>query len=111
MLFNNETERSASRFSLGLGDGPDAGAGIDRLEPGPRVGIFALFVASLVAIDAVFAALGADVTNARLIDGGDLLEYAPPSVAEAAAVAVHATASSAACLPVKRPLDAVPEKA
>jgi hypothetical protein len=37
------------------------------------VGIFALFVASLVARDAVFAALGADVTNARLIGGMRLI--------------------------------------
>ena len=37
------------------------------------VGIVALFVASLVARDAVFAALGVDVTNARLIDGGRLI--------------------------------------
>lgn len=36
-------------------------------------GIFALFVASLIARDAVFAALGADVTNARLIYGGRLI--------------------------------------
>jgi putative transcriptional regulator len=42
---------------------------------------------------------------------GDLLEYAPPSVAEGAAVADHATASSAARLPRKRPVDAVPEEA
>ncbi len=37
------------------------------------VAIFALLVASLVARDAVFAALGADVTNARLIAGGRLI--------------------------------------
>ena len=37
------------------------------------VGIFVLFVASLVARDAVFAALGADVTNARLIYAGRLI--------------------------------------
>jgi hypothetical protein len=37
------------------------------------VGIFALFVASLVARDSVFAALGAHVTNARLIDGMRLI--------------------------------------
>jgi hypothetical protein len=37
------------------------------------LGILALFVASLIARDAVFAALGADVTNARLIDGGRLI--------------------------------------
>jgi putative transcriptional regulator len=42
---------------------------------------------------------------------GDLLEYAPSSVAEEAAVADHAPASSAAGLPHKRPLDAVPEEA
>jgi len=36
-------------------------------------GIVALFVASLVARDAVFAALGAGVTNARLIDGMRLI--------------------------------------
>ena len=41
---------------------------------------------------------------------GDLLEYAPAPVAEDAAVADHATASSAARRP-KRPLDAVPEEA
>jgi putative transcriptional regulator len=41
---------------------------------------------------------------------GDLLEYAPLSVAEKAAVADHATASSAR-LPLKRPLDAAPEEA
>ena len=35
--------------------------------------IFALLVASLVARDAVFAALGADVTNVRLIAGGRLI--------------------------------------
>jgi hypothetical protein len=37
------------------------------------VGILALFLASLVAKDLVFAALGADITNARLIDGGRLI--------------------------------------
>jgi len=37
------------------------------------LGIAALFVASLVARDAVFAALGADVTNAGLIDGMRLI--------------------------------------
>jgi hypothetical protein len=37
------------------------------------VGIFALFVASLVASDAVFTALGVSVTNARLIDGMRLI--------------------------------------
>jgi hypothetical protein len=37
------------------------------------VGILALFVASLVARDAVFAALGADVTNATLIGAGRLI--------------------------------------
>jgi hypothetical protein len=36
-------------------------------------GILALFVASLVARDAVFAALGMDITNARLIEGGRLI--------------------------------------
>ena len=36
-------------------------------------GIFALFVASLAARDALFAALGADVTNARLIHGMRLI--------------------------------------
>ena len=41
---------------------------------------------------------------------GDLLEYAPSSVEEATA-ADHATASSAARLPHKRPLDAAPEEA
>jgi putative transcriptional regulator len=41
---------------------------------------------------------------------GDLLEYAP-SVAEQAAVADQATASSDASLPLKRRLDAIPEKA
>jgi Protein of unknown function (DUF2975) len=35
--------------------------------------ILALFVASLVARDPVFAALGVDVTNARLIVGGRLI--------------------------------------
>jgi hypothetical protein len=37
------------------------------------VGIFALFLASLVASDAVFAALGVHVTNARLILGMRLI--------------------------------------
>jgi hypothetical protein len=37
------------------------------------MGIFALFVAGLVARDAVFAALGVDVTNAWLIQGGRLI--------------------------------------
>jgi hypothetical protein len=37
------------------------------------VAICALFAAGLVARDAVFAALGADVTNARLIDGMRLI--------------------------------------
>jgi hypothetical protein len=37
------------------------------------LGIFALFVAGLVARDAVFGALGVDVTNARLIQGGRLI--------------------------------------
>jgi hypothetical protein len=36
-------------------------------------GIFALFVAGLAARGAVFSALGADVTNARLIDGMRLI--------------------------------------
>ena len=42
---------------------------------------------------------------------GDLLEYASSSVAEEAAVADHATASSAARLPRKRSLNTVPEEA
>jgi putative transcriptional regulator len=42
---------------------------------------------------------------------GDLLEYAPSSVAEEAAVADQATASSAARRPLKRRVDAVPEEA
>ena len=37
------------------------------------LGIFILFVASLVARDAVFTALGVDVANARLIIGGRLI--------------------------------------
>ena len=41
---------------------------------------------------------------------GDLLEYAPSSVAEEAAVAIT-TASSAARRPLKRGVDAVPEEA
>ncbi len=41
---------------------------------------------------------------------GDLLEFAPSSVTEQAPVADHATASSAARQPLKRPLDAVPEE-
>ena len=41
---------------------------------------------------------------------GDLLEYAPSPVAQEAAVAERATASSAR-LPRKRPLDPVPEEA
>lgn len=43
------------------------------LNLGLGVGIFALFVASLVARDALFAALGADITNVRLIYGGRLI--------------------------------------
>ena len=42
---------------------------------------------------------------------GDLLEYAATSVAEAAEAAGHAPASSAARLPLKRPLNTIPEKA
>jgi putative transcriptional regulator len=42
---------------------------------------------------------------------GDLLEYAPTSVAEEAVVADHAAASSATRRPLKRRLDAVPEEA
>jgi len=42
---------------------------------------------------------------------GQLLEYAPSSVAEEAAAADHAAASSAARLPLKHPLKAVPEEA
>ena len=42
---------------------------------------------------------------------GDLLEYAPSSVAEEATATDRATASSAARLPHKRPLDAAPEEA
>jgi putative transcriptional regulator len=42
---------------------------------------------------------------------GDLLEYAPSSVPEEAAVANRASGSSAARVPRKRPLDAVPEDA
>ena len=42
---------------------------------------------------------------------GDLLEYAPPSAAEAAVVPDHANAASTARLPLKRPLDTVPEEA
>ena len=42
---------------------------------------------------------------------GDLLAYVPSSVAEEAAVADRATASSAARLPLKRPLGTVPEEA
>ena len=40
---------------------------------------------------------------------GDLLEYAPPSVAQEAGVADQAAAS--ARVPLKRPLNAVPEEA
>jgi len=42
---------------------------------------------------------------------GDLLEYAPSPVAEKAAGADRAIASSAARVPIKRRLDAVPEEA
>jgi putative transcriptional regulator len=42
---------------------------------------------------------------------GDLLEFAPSSVAKEAADTDQATASSAARLPLKRPLDTVPEEA
>ena len=42
---------------------------------------------------------------------GDLLEYAPSSVAEAAAVPDRAKTSSTVGLPLKRPLDTVPEEA
>jgi putative transcriptional regulator len=41
---------------------------------------------------------------------GDLLEYAPPSLAQEAAVADHATPSSVR-LPRKRALDSLPEEA
>ena len=41
---------------------------------------------------------------------GDLLEYAPPSVAEAAVVREHANTSSTARPPLKRPLDTVSEE-
>jgi putative transcriptional regulator len=42
---------------------------------------------------------------------GDLLEFAPSSGTGEAPVADHATASSSAGHPPKRPLDAVPEEA
>ena len=42
---------------------------------------------------------------------GDLLEYAPSSVAEGAAVADHARASSAARVPLNRPSEEVTEDA
>ena len=42
---------------------------------------------------------------------GDLLEFAPPSAADAAPVADSAAASSAPRLPLKRPLGSVPEEA
>ena len=51
------------------------------------------------------------ICDAMQCQPGELLEYAPQSVAEEAAVAAHTTASSAARLPLKRPLDAVPEEA
>jgi putative transcriptional regulator len=41
---------------------------------------------------------------------GDLLGYAPSPAAEETAVANHATASSAASVPLKQPLEAVPEE-
>ena len=50
------------------------------------------------------------ICNVMQCQPGDLLEYAPSSDAEAAAVAEHTTAPSAARLP-KRRLDAVPEEA
>ena len=42
---------------------------------------------------------------------GDLLEYAPPTAAETAVVPDHANAASTSRLPLKRPLDTVPEEA
>jgi len=42
---------------------------------------------------------------------GDLLEYAPPSAAEAAVAADRANDSSTTELPLKRPLNTVPEEA
>jgi putative transcriptional regulator len=42
---------------------------------------------------------------------GDLLEFAPSSAAEDASVADSPAASSAARLPLKRPLGSVPEEA
>ena len=51
------------------------------------------------------------ICDAMQCQPGELLEYAPQSVAEEAQVAAHSAASSAARLPLKRPLDAVPEEA
>ena len=42
---------------------------------------------------------------------GDLLEYAPPSAAQVAAVPDHRSAASTARLPLKQPLNTVPEEA
>jgi len=41
---------------------------------------------------------------------GDLIEYAPSSLAQEAPVKDHATGSSAARRPLKRPLNAAPEE-
>jgi putative transcriptional regulator len=42
---------------------------------------------------------------------GDLLEYAPPSAAQVAAVPDHRSAASTTRLPLKQPLNTVPEEA
>ena len=50
------------------------------------------------------------ICEVRECQPGDLLEYAPPSAAEAAVVPEHANTSSTARPPLKRPLDTVPEE-
>jgi len=65
--------RTPGRFPSALATTRAAVRALIVLNVALGVGILGLFVASLVARDAVFAALGVHVTTARLIDGMRLI--------------------------------------
>ena len=68
-----EENRMARAFPSALATARTVVRALIVLNLALGMGILALFVASLVARDAVFAALGMDVTNGRLIDAGRLI--------------------------------------
>ena len=65
--------KTARRFPSALGTTRTVVRALIVLNLLLGVGILALFVASLIARDAVFAALGMEITNARMIYGGRLI--------------------------------------